>query len=604
MSSIETVILSQLVSNEQYLRNVSPHLKSEYFEDKLERKIHEIIMDFFSKYNKSPTKRIIELAVREQKSLNQTDYDSIIATIHGLDDEANEDYDWLMNSTEKFCKDRSIYLALVQAINIAEGNDKELKPDAIPDILSKALAVSFDTTVGHDYFGNHDDRYDYYHAVESRIPFSLDILNQVTNGGMPKKTLNLFVAGCVTPDTKVYVRMWTNVYGRNAYADQLVEIKDLQEKIKNKITFDKIEVLSPDGWVEVTNYVEKGKYIPYTFTLENGMYVTCNEVHLFETRLGWLDAKKLWIFNQVFKIELLTEFGWSYIKSIEVGKEEVDIVDITVDHPNHRYYTNGISSHNTGVGKSLTMCDHSAYLIKQGYKVLYVTMEMAEERIAERIDCNLFDMEIKNLFKMDKDSYNSKISNLKERYKGNLVIKEYPTGQANVGHFRVLLDELKLKRNFIPDVVFIDYLSICSSQRLKGGGNVNSYTYIKAISEELRGLAVEHDVALVSAVQFNRDGNKNSDSELTDISESFGIAMTADFMVGMIRTEELDELKQIMFKQLKSRYGDVNYYKRFVVGVELSKFKLHDVEGFSNDTPMFDKSQQIKQDRADIDFDG
>ena len=453
MSSIENVILSQLISNEQYLRNVSPHLKSEYFEDKLERKIHEIIMDFFSKYNKSPTKRIIELSVREQKSLNQTDYDNIVSIIHGLDDESNEDYEWLINSTEKFCKDRSIYLALVKAINIAEGNDKELKPDAIPDILSKALAVSFDTTVGHDYFENHDSRYDYYHAVENRIPFSLDILNQVTNGGMPKKTLNLFVAG-------------------------------------------------------------------------------------------------------------------------------------------------------TGVGKSLTMCDHSAYLIKKGYKVLYVTMEMAEERIAERIDCNLFDIEIKNLFKMDKDSYNSKISDLKERYKGNLVIKEYPTGQANVGHFRILLDELKLKRNFMPDVIFIDYLSICSSQRLKGGGNVNSYTYIKAISEELRGLAVEYDVALVSAVQFNRDGNKNSDSELTDISESFGIAMTADYMIGMIRTEELDELKQIMFKQLKSRYGDVNYYKRFVVGVELSKFKLHDVEGFSNDTPMFDKSQQIKQDRADIDFDG
>jgi hypothetical protein len=388
---------------------------------------------------------------KEYTKFSQDEYEDTVRLIDDFSPTKEENFDWLNERTEQFCKDRAIYLALVKAIALADGEDKTLDRGAIPDILQQALSVCFDKEVGHDYLGDYDYRWDFYHLKEKKVPFPLEIFNKITNGGVSSKTLNV-----------------------------------------------------------------------------------------------WLMA--------------------------------------------------------TNAGKSLFMCDHAAFCIRNGYKALYITLEMAEEKIAERIDCNLLDVSLQELKKIDKEEYTVKMKGLREAFAGNLVIKEYPTGGANVGHFQALLDELKMKRNFIPDIIFIDYLNICSSQRVKMGGSVNSYQYIKSIAEEMRGLAVRNDVPIISATQTNKSAWANSDIEMSDTSESGGLPMTVDLLIGGMRTEELDEINQIMWKHLKSRYNDTNYYKRFVTGLDLPHFRFYDIgeEAQGNisergrtekDTPLFDKSK-------------
>ena len=334
-----------------------------------------------------------------------------------------------------------------------------------------------------------------------------------------------------------------------------------------------VEVTSPDGYVPVSAFVDKGMWKEYVLNTDLGDEVWCNENHLFETDRGWILTKDL--VDTSFKV--LTKDGFIRATVIQTG-HDIPIVDIQVDHENHRYYTNGISSHNTGVGKSLFLCHHAANCLKQNQNVLYITCEMAEERIAERIDANLLDITMDDLKQLPKSMYDNRINKVSAGIKGKLIIKEYPTATANVNNFRFLLDELWLKKRFKPSIIFIDYLNICASARLKNGNNINSYTYVKSIAEELRGLAVEYNVPLFSATQTNRTGFQSNDVGLEDTSESFGLPATADFMFAMISTDELDEMNQILIKQLKNRYNDTVLNRKFILGINRAKMKLTDAK--------------------------
>ena len=356
-----------------------------------------------------------------------------------------------------------------------------------------------------------------------------------------------------------------------------------------------IEVDSPDGFVPVSLFVDKGDWDEYRLELNDGRFVRVNENHLFETNQGWKFAKDLYLEQTKLVCTpvpmFLCDNGWQYGKIVKTGKK-IPIVDIQVDHENHRYYTNGVSSHNTGVGKSMFMCHCAANNLFSGLNVLYITLEMSEERIAERIDANLLNTPIDELVQLSKEAYEKKIKKLKDKTVGKLIIKEYPTTSAGSANFRYLLNELKIKKNFVPDIVYVDYLNICLSSRLKSSANVNSYTYVKAIAEELRGLAVEYNVPFVTATQTNRSGFTNSDVGLEDTSESFGLPATADFMFAIISNEQLAQLNQILVKQLKNRYSDPNRFQRFVIGVDKSKMKLYNCEQSAQDDIIQQPQQQ------------
>ena len=425
---LELTILKNLIYNDEYLRKVLPFLKGEYFADRTERLIFNEILAFTNTYNSTPSVEAIELAVKEKRNLSNDEVeqsDSYLREIVSIKGEESK-LQWLVDKTESFVQEKAIYNAVLGSISILDGKDKTQEKGAIPKILSDALAVSFDNSVGHDYLENSDERYEFYHRKEERIPFDLEYFNKITKGGLPAKTLNIALAG-------------------------------------------------------------------------------------------------------------------------------------------------------TGVGKSLFMCHVAAGCMSQGKNVLYITMEMAEERIAERIDANLLDTTVDSLVELPKEMFDRKIARLREKTTGKLIIKEYPTASASSIHFRTLLNELNLKKSFVPDIIFIDYLNICCSARIKASANVNSYTYVKAIAEELRGLAVEFGVPIVSATQTTRSGFGSSDPGLEDTSESFGLPATADLMFALISSEELDSVGQIMVKQLKNRYNDPTYFKRFTLGIDRAKMKLFDI---------------------------
>lgn len=425
---IEEVILRNLVKNEEYTRKVVPFLSNEYFHDSQEKVLFEEIAKHITKYNGLPTQETLLISLDALDTITEDQFDEIsklVSNIEGGDDKPDDE--WLLVETEKFCRDKALYNAIMKSINIIDDKKTTVGTGEIPVILSNALAVSFDPNVGHDYLEDFDERYDYYHRVEERIPFDLEMMNKISKGGLPNKSLNIVMAG-------------------------------------------------------------------------------------------------------------------------------------------------------TGVGKSLFMCHCAGANLVDGKNVLYITLEMAEERIAERIDANLLDMDVSALRTLSKDKYTEKVSKVREKTVGNLIVKEYPTVSANVGHFRHLLNELNLKKSFKPDIIYVDYLNICSSSRLKAHSSINSYTLVKAIAEELRGLAVENNLPVVSATQTTRSGFSNTDVELTDTAESFGLPATADFMVALVVTEELEEHNQMMVKQLKNRYNDPTRFKRFIIGVDRERMKLFDVE--------------------------
>ncbi len=429
MKRLETTILKNLIFNEDFARKIIPFLKAEYFSDTTDKILFNEINDHIQQFKHLPTYESLVINFTESRKLTEDQVRDSVDLVRQINADKDDptDVDWLTKQTEKFCQDKAIYNAIMKSVKILDDKENKDGKGAIPKMLSDALGVSFDNSVGHDYIDDSDSRYDFYHRHETKIPFDLDLFNKITKGGLPKKTLNIALAG-------------------------------------------------------------------------------------------------------------------------------------------------------TGVGKSLFMCHVAGSCLSQGLNVLYITMEMAEERIAERIDANLLNIDIADLNSISKQDYDRKFSALKVNTHGKLIIKEYPTAAASALHFRALLNELQLKKSFKPDIIFIDYLNICASARIKPGANVNSYSYIKAIAEELRGLAVEFEVPIVSATQTTRSGFTSSDPGLEDTSESFGLPATADFMFALISTEELQQLNQILIKQLKNRYNDPNYFKRFVVGIDRAKMKLYDVE--------------------------
>jgi replicative DNA helicase len=569
MDNIESLILRNLLYNEEYIRKVIPFIKSEYFEDSSQKVIFDEILNFVNQYNQPATKEVLCIEVEKRSDMNQEQFNEIIKLISSLDDSPSE-IQWLINTTEKWCRDRAIYLALMESIHIADGKDEKKNRDSIPSILSDALAVSFDNHIGHDYLQDYEERYESYHKKEDKIEFDLDYFNKITKGGLSNKTLNIILAGCVHPETKVKIR-FSNLIEKEI---TIAEIKTLLDNGYE------VEVDSPDGYVPVNFFINKGMYDEYILEIENYEYVRCNGDHLFETESGWEKASIL--SKKYLKTSFLTKNGYKPGKVVKTGNQ-IPIVDINVNHPNHRYYTNGVSSHNTGAGKSLFMCHLASSVLLKGKNVLYITLEMAEEKIAERIDANLLNVPIQQLAELPKTMFENKITNLAKKTQGTLIIKEYPTASAHSGHFKSLLNELALKKSFKPDIIFIDYLNICASSRYKSNFSVNSYSYVKAIAEELRGLAVEFDVPVMSATQLTRSGFGSSDPELTDTSESFGLPATADLMFALISTEDLEGLGQIMVKQLKNRYADPTTYKRFVIGIDRAKMRLYDCEQTAQD---------------------
>ena len=446
MERIETTILRNLIYDEEFSRKVIPFIQLDYFEQRIERVIFEEISKFIVKYGSSITTEALAIQLEDRDDLNETEIkESRDAVSLFTDDKV--DNQWLVDTTEKWCRDRAIYLALMESISLADGKDDKKGRDAIPSILSDALAVSFDNHIGHDYLEDYEDRYESYHRKEERIEFDLDLFNKITKGGIPNKTLNIALAG-------------------------------------------------------------------------------------------------------------------------------------------------------TGVGKSLFMCHVASGVLLQGKNVLYITLEMAEEKIAERIDANLLNVNIQNITDLPKAMFEKKVHKLKKKTEGELIIKEYPTASAHAGHFKALLNELSLKKSFKPDIIFIDYLNICASSRYRAGSNVNSYSYIKAIAEELRGLAVEANLPIVSATQTTRSGYASSDVDLTDTSESFGLPATADLMFALISTEELEGLNQIMVKQLKNRYNYPTIYKRFVIGIDRAKMRLYDCEQKAQED-IIDNGQEEEYNKED-----
>ena len=449
MEKIELTILRNFIHDEDYCRKVIPFVKPEYFQLRQERIVFEEIAKFTSKFNNLATKEILSIEIENRDDINDKEASECLQIVSALHDD-DVDSEWIVDTTERWCRDRAIYLALMESISIADGKDEKKNRDAIPAILSDALAVSFDQSVGHDYFLDYESRYEYYHKKEEKIEFDLDYFNKITKGGLPNKTLNIALAG-------------------------------------------------------------------------------------------------------------------------------------------------------TGVGKSLFMCHVASSVLLQGRNVLYITMEMAEEKIAERIDANLLNVPIQDLTDLPKSMFENKVTNLSKKTQGTLIIKEYPTASAHSGHFKALLNELALKKSFRPDIIFIDYLNICASERYRAGSNVNSYTVVKAIAEELRGLACEANVPIVSATQTTRSGYGSSDVELTDTSESFGLPATADLMFALISTEELEQQGSILVKQLKNRYNDISINKRFLVGIDRAKMRLFDCEQSAQDD-LLDSGQEVQYDNEESPF--
>ena len=442
LQPVEQSIIRGLAQDETYTRRVLPYVKDVYFETSAARTYYEICRDYFTKYDSCPTAESLTITINELEGLTDDEFKEIGEAFEFITNKDEIKVDWLIDTTEKWCKERAIYLALMSSISIADGDDKEKTPESIPGILSEALAVSFDDHVGHDYLGDYNDRYDFYHLKEERIPFNLDYFDKITKGGIPNKTLNIALAG-------------------------------------------------------------------------------------------------------------------------------------------------------TGVGKSLFMCSMASSVLLQGKNVLYITLEMAEERIAERIDANLLDTCVQDIVEIPRPVFETKVTNIEKKTQGKLFIKEYPTASAHPGHFDALLKELQLKKAFQPDIIFVDYLNICTSSRYRAGSNVNSYTVVKAIAEELRGLAVKYNVPIVSATQTTRSGFSSSDVSLTDTSESFGLPATADFMFALISNDELESMGQIMVKQLKNRYNDSAVHRKFVVGIDRAKMRLYDVEQTAQED-ILDKEPSFK----------
>ena len=565
--STSQIILKSLVVDYEFARRVFPYLREEYFEDSSEQLLFKFTSNFIKTYGESPTFDALFIELTNDKTISESHskgIDTLVGKLKGLEDVKN--LTWLTETTERFCQERALVNALRDSISVYEGEVKGKDWGAIPDILTKALGVSFNSNIGHDYIEDAEERFNYYHRKEEKIPCDLKILNTVMDGGAPKKTLNLWLAGCVDENTLVKIRFAKQRSNRRQY--QETKILDIKQLL---IDF-KVEILGPDGYQSVTAFVDKGIQLGYKCTnLETKAEVIVNENHLFETDTGWQQTKNLVTANILMEDEKYSQC------KIEKLTTKHYIVDIQVDHPNHRYFANGFSSHNTHVGKSALMCHQAASYLSLGHNVLYITFEMSDKEISKRIDANLFDVTMDDLKMIPKNIFMNKVSQIKEKTRGRLKVKEYPTAGANVSHIRAHLNELKLKKGFIPDVLIIDYLNIMSSTRYRLASE-NSYAYVKAIAEEVRGLAQEYDVPIWSASQFNRSSAGSSNPDFSGIAESFGVAFTVDFSAALVATEELIGQGLMMVKQLKNRYSDMNLCPKFFIGFDRTHMRFYSVD--------------------------
>lgn len=585
--NIEQQILSQIVHTEPFARAVLPHLKEEYFADKAAKILFNTIEKFTADYTTIPTIPALQVEI-DRSTLDQELHDSVTLFIEAIKPREPVNVEWLTDRTEEYCQERAMDLALREAIQIK--SDPKRSAGEIPKIMQDALNVNFDSKIGHNYFADAEERYDKAHSDTAKIPFDLDTFNEATNGGVETKTLNIIMAGCVHPETTVNVRYDYEMI-QHTKTITMYKLKELLE-----LGID-VEVTSPDGYVGVVEFVEKGMYEEYTIETENANYLRCNADHLVKTYYGWETASNLAAINEAkvewINIETLT--GPSLSMCRKTGMM-IPIVDIVVDHENHRYYANNIESHNTNVGKSLMMCHFASADVLAGRKVLYITAEMAAEKIAARIDSNLLDISLDLQKDMPKKWFLEKIAGIKAKCGGEIVVREYASNSAHVGHIRHLLQELKQKQGFVPEVIYVDYLNIMACQRYKASA-VPKHQYVQAIAEELRGLGQEMDVPVWSATQTNRAGMTSSDAEMTDVAESWGLPGTVDWFLIVIQPEELAELGQFLCKQEKSRYSNKDKMRKFLIGVDKDKQKLYDLDKqpnlsggqYEQDLPIFDQ---------------
>lgn len=585
--NIEQQILSQIVHTEPFARAVLPHLKEEYFADKAAKILFNTIEKFTADYTTIPTIPALQVEI-DRSTLDQDLHDSVTEFIEAIKPREPVSIEWLTDRTEEYCQERAMDLALREAIQIK--SDPKRSAGEIPKVMQDALNVNFDSKIGHNYFADAEERYDKAHSTTAKISFDLDTLNEATNGGVETKTLNVIMAGCVHPETTVNARYDYELiqHTKNVTMYKLKELLDLGIDV---------EVDSPDGYVHVLEFVEKGMYEEYTIETENANYLRCNADHLVKTYYGWESASILADINEAkvewINIETLTGPSLSLCRKTGMM---IPIVDIVVDHENHRYYANNIESHNTNVGKSLILCHLAAADVLAGRKVLYITAEMAAEKIASRIDSNLLDISLDLQKDMPKKWFLEKIAGIKAKCGGNVVVREYASNSAHVGHIRHLLQELKQKQGFVPEVIYVDYLNIMACQRYKASA-VPKHQYVQAIAEELRGLGQEMDVPVWSATQTNRAGMSSSDAEITDVAESWGLPATVDWFLIVIQPEELAELGQFLCKQEKSRYSNKDKMRKFLIGVDKDKQKLYDLDKqpnlsggqYEQDLPVFDQ---------------
>lgn len=530
----------------------------EYFDNHIEAAIFESISEFVVKYENIPSRDALKILLGE-KSINVSKKEISEKVDSLFVDNEEKNLDWLIDSTEKFCRDAAIRNAILRAVDIIDGNDDKYTPEAIPDILKSALAVGFDVSIGHDYFLDASARLEFNTSETIRIPIGIDKIDKITKGGLKPKTLTILYAGCVHPNTPVNVRINNKT--------KTCRIHEIEEFLKR---YSLVEVESPDGWVRVIEYVDKGEYEEYYLELEDGSSpIRSNGEHLYETTLGWYSAEQI---SQIEDgIHILTKSGYVLGQVFHNEETMIPIVDIVVDHPNHRYYTGNVSSHNTGVGKTLIMCAIAANVLRSGKNVLYLSMEMYSEAIGERIDANLLDLEIENVY-VDSGRFQKRINHVRAKTNGNLIIKEYPTGTASTADFGRLIDELKIKKDFIPDLVCVDYMGICKSRTVKS--KADKYSYISAISEELRAMASVYNVAVITGAQLNRGGYAAEEIQMTDAAESFGSNFIADLILGLSMDKSSPDNDAMIITQFKNRYSSIDVMKRFRIGVDRSKMKV------------------------------
>lgn len=582
---LENLILKGLVEQQDFYSRVIPHLKTEYFHDASMEKIVELFQKYVEKYNRAPNYSVLKVLCEksgESGNIPEEVYNGCEDLLKQAKSNTEEiDYEWLLSETESHFRNQAVLNALAESIDIHEkitkGKKDKMITDigAIPDILTSALQVSFDTSTGHDWLGDADERFMSYLEKVDKIPFDIEILNKATGGGAERGTINVILAGCVHPDTEVDVRIkYRTKTEWPVYRMKISVIKSLLDT-KKLISYDDhafdVEVKSPDGWVSVTEYVEKGEYIEYVATTDETV-IRCNEDHLFETDDGWKRAADMTHVTH----KVLHESGeWVDISVVRTGNT-IEIVDIQVDHPNHRYYTQGISSHNTNSGKSLGLVHLGRhYAMNLGMNVVYCSFEMGENIVGKRVDAGAMKMSMDDFGLMTPKVYSKKIDAIKKKTKGSYHFKQFPTAGANVTHIRNWLRELELKKGIRPDVIIIDYLGIMLSSRLKSSDH--SYSWVKSIAEECRGLMIEYNAVGWSAAQTNREGNNTLELDLNHVGESAGLSHTVDFMMAAAESEELAQQGKQVIRQLKSRYGDKNKYKTFLIGVDKNQQRWYDV---------------------------